>query len=106
MAYLERTTTLDRLSAIGNPTPDERFERARLVETLHGSDEALPLYQSAAAEGHAAASLAAGRVLLDRMDAAGVALKATEARDVDALFGSGEAINEACDACHAKYQEQ
>lgn len=74
VAYLERTTTLDRLSAIENPTPDERFERARLVETLHGSDEALPLYQSAAAEGHAAASLAAGRVLLDRMDAAGVAL--------------------------------
>jgi hypothetical protein len=40
------------------------------------------------------------------MDTAGVALKATEARDVEALFASGEAINEACDACHVKYQEQ
>jgi len=56
------------------PTADERFERARLVETLHGPDRALPIYQSAAAQGHAAASLAAGRVLLERMDAAGIAL--------------------------------
>ncbi|HVH27190.1 MAG TPA: hypothetical protein VM818_10535 [Vicinamibacterales bacterium] len=40
------------------------------------------------------------------MDAGGVALKATEARDVEGLFSSGEAINEACDACHMKYQQQ
>jgi Zn-dependent protease with chaperone function len=72
--YLELTTTLDGLEAIEMPTPDERFERASLVERLHGPDQALPFYQSAAAEGHAAASLAAGRVLLDRMDATGIAL--------------------------------
>jgi Zn-dependent protease with chaperone function len=72
--YLEQITTLDRLAAIEAPTADERFERARLVETLHGPDRALPIYQSAAAQGHAAASLAAGRVLLERMDAAGIAL--------------------------------
>jgi hypothetical protein len=72
--YLERTTTLDRLAAIAVPNPGELFERAELVEALHGSDRALPIYQSAAEQGHAAASLAAGRVLLDRTDAAGVAL--------------------------------
>jgi Zn-dependent protease with chaperone function len=72
--YLERTTTLDRLAAIENPTPDEVFERAELVETLHDSDHALPLYQRAAEHGHAAASLAAGRVLLDKLDGAGIAL--------------------------------
>ena len=72
--HVERTTTLDRLAAIEMPTPDELFERAHLVETLHGSDHALPIYQSAAAQGHAAANLAAGRVLLDRLDAAGIAL--------------------------------
>jgi len=72
--YLERTTTLDRLAAIEMPTPDELFERAELVETLQGSDHALPIYQSASEQGHAAASLSAGRLLLDRMDAAGIAL--------------------------------
>ncbi len=50
------------------------FERAELVETLHDSDHALPLYQRAAEHGHAAASLAAGRVLLDKLDGAGIAL--------------------------------
>jgi Zn-dependent protease with chaperone function len=72
--YLDRRATLDRLAAIETPTSDELFERAKLVETLDGSDEALPIYQAAAKEGHAAASLAAGRVLLERMDSKGVAL--------------------------------
>jgi Zn-dependent protease with chaperone function len=72
--YLERTATLDRLAAIAKPTPDELFERAGLVEILQGEDHALPIYQSAAEQGHAAASLAAGRVLLGRIDAAGIAL--------------------------------
>jgi Zn-dependent protease with chaperone function len=72
--YLDRRAALDRLAAIETPTPDELFKRAELVETLEGSDEALPIYQSAAEQGHPAASLAAGRVLLDRMDSKGVAL--------------------------------
>ena len=38
------------------------------------------------------------------MDAAAIALRAAEARDVDALFGSGEAINLSCDMCHTRYQ--
>jgi len=73
-AYLERRATLERLAALESPTPDELFERAEVVETLQGSGEALPLYESAAEQGHAAASLAAGRVLLERMDSRGIAL--------------------------------
>ena len=72
--YLDRRATLDRLAAIETPTPDELFKRAELVEALEGSDEALPIYQAAADEGHPEASLAAGRVLLDRMDSKGIAL--------------------------------
>jgi hypothetical protein len=38
------------------------------------------------------------------MDAARIALRATEARDVEALFDAGEAINLSCDMCHTRYQ--
>jgi Zn-dependent protease with chaperone function len=72
--YLGRRATLDRLAAIETPTPDELFKRAELVETLEGSDRALPIYQLASEQGHAAASLAAGRLRLDRMDSKGIAL--------------------------------
>jgi len=40
------------------------------------------------------------------MDASRVALKAIEARNVEALFGSSEAINATCDSCHQRYQRQ
>ena len=40
------------------------------------------------------------------MDASRVALKAVEARNVEALFGSGETINATCDSCHQRYQRQ
>jgi len=72
--YLDRRTALDRLSAIASPTPDELFNRATLIEILDGADQALPIYRSAAEQEHAAASLAAGRLLLDRMDATGITL--------------------------------
>ena len=72
--YLERRATLDRLSAIEAPTADELFTRAELLEILERSDEALPTYQRAAEQGHTAASLAAGRILLDRMDSKGIVL--------------------------------
>lgn len=38
------------------------------------------------------------------MDAAAQSLKAAEAKDADALLASGEVLNNACDACHQKYQ--
>ena len=72
--YVDRRSRLERLAAIATPTPDELFERAELVETLEGMDEALAIYQAAAEQGHPAASLSAGRVLLDRMNAAGITL--------------------------------
>jgi hypothetical protein len=40
------------------------------------------------------------------MDASLVALKATENRDVEGVFASGEAIYMTCDSCHMKYQTQ
>jgi hypothetical protein len=40
------------------------------------------------------------------IDASQVALKAIEARNVEALFGSGETINASCDGCHQRYQRQ
>jgi hypothetical protein len=40
------------------------------------------------------------------MDASRVALKATEAKNVEALFGSGETINASCESCHQRYQRQ
>jgi Zn-dependent protease with chaperone function len=97
--YVERTTTLERLAAIETPSPAELFERAELVETLQDSDHALPIYQSAAEQGHAAASLAAGRVLLDRMDAAGIAL-AEAAMELDERL-----VPEACRILAVYYTE-
>jgi hypothetical protein len=35
-----------------------------------------------------------------------LALKATERKDADALFASGEPINASCDNCHEKYKRQ
>jgi Zn-dependent protease with chaperone function len=72
--YLQRRATLDRLAAIETPTADELFERGEVLEVLHGTGEALPIYERAAAGGHAAAGLAAGRVLLGHMDSKGIAL--------------------------------
>jgi Zn-dependent protease with chaperone function len=97
--YLDRRATLDRLAAIEAPTPDELFKRAELVETLEGSDQALPIYTSAAAQDHAAASLAAGRVLLDRMDPTGIALIE------DSMDRDDRLVPEACRILAEYYQE-
>ena len=97
--YLERTAGLEHLAAIEVPTAEDLFERAALAERLHGSDHALPIYQSAAGRGHAAASLAAGRLLLHRMDAAGIAL-------VEASMDRDERlVPEACGMLAAYYIE-
>jgi hypothetical protein len=87
------------LAAIATPTADERFRRAELVEALEGPDEALPIYQSAAAEGHPAASLAAGRLLLDRMDSTGIALIE------DAMERDDSLVPEGCRVLAAYYRE-
>jgi hypothetical protein len=97
--YLDRRATLDRLVAIETPTPDELFKRAEPVETLEGSDKALPIYESAAEEGHAAASLAAGRVLLDRMDSKGIVLVE------DSMDRDDSLVPEACRILAEYYRE-
>ena len=38
------------------------------------------------------------------IDAAKVALKATEAKSADGILESGDAINMSCDNCHRRYQ--
>jgi Zn-dependent protease with chaperone function len=87
--HLERRATLDRLTAIETPTAADLFNRAEMLEILEGTDQALPIYQRAAEQGHPAASLAAGRVLLGRMDSKGIALvQASMDRD-DSLVPEG-----------------
>ena len=97
--YLDRRATLDRLAAIETPTADELFKRAELLEILEGSDEAFPTYQRAADQGHPAASLAAGRILLDRMDSKGIVLVE------DSMDRDDSLVPQACRILAAYYQE-
>jgi hypothetical protein len=62
------------LERIAAPTLAQRYEKARLVESLEGTDAAFPIYEEAAAAGHAGAALAAGCVLLERDVDRGIAL--------------------------------
>ena len=87
--YLERRATLDRLAALDRPSPDEQFTRGELAETLEGGDAALPFYTSAAAAGHAAAGLAAGRLLLEQMNPAGITLIEDSMSNDDSLVPEG-----------------
>ena len=48
--------------------------RAELLAALSDAEAALPHYQHAAEQGHAAAGLAAGRMMLGRRNVAGVAM--------------------------------
>ena len=70
----DRGQRLAQLAAVPAPTPEQIFERAELTECDGHEQEALDLYRSASAQGHAPAGLAAGRLLLLRDDPAGVAL--------------------------------
>jgi hypothetical protein len=98
-SYVDRRATVDRLAAIEKPTAEELFTRADLIEDLDGSDEVLPLYLSAAVQGHAAASLAAGRLLLDKMDAKGIALVE------DAMGRDDSLVPEACRLLTSYYKQ-
>ncbi len=57
-----------------NPSPDERFELARIVNTLDGPEAAAPLFLALAAEGHHGGRWHAGLHLLAQGDEAGLAL--------------------------------
>jgi len=69
-----RRERLAKLAALRSPTPEQIYERGRLTESEEDENAALELYMSAHEQGHAAAGLAAGRILLDREDASGIAL--------------------------------
>jgi hypothetical protein len=117
-------TTRQIMDGIVMPASAVVFESVATIVDFKGTEERQPrtaeewalVGASAAAIVESGNLLMMGNRVVDKgdwitrtramMDAAGVALKATEARDVEALFASGEAINEACDACHSKYQEQ
>ncbi len=70
----ERHAALERMAAIESPTIQQLCEHADLLDSLERGDEALPIYERAAALGHAGASLAAGRIRLERGDEAGIPL--------------------------------
>jgi hypothetical protein len=112
------------MRGIVSPAANVVFNSVATTITLSGTEERAP--RTAAewnAVGDSAAALVeSGNLLMlgDRavdkgdwmtmsralMDASRVALKAIEARDVGALFGSSEAINTTCDSCHQRYQRQ
>jgi Zn-dependent protease with chaperone function len=80
---------LAALRALDAPTAAERFEHGEVIERLEGADAALPLYRAAAEAGSAAARLEAGRVLLDREEAEGVALVESAMAADEALVPKG-----------------
>jgi Zn-dependent protease with chaperone function len=84
-----RRERLSQLAALPSPTPEETFERGALTEQEGPEDAALDLYQSAFRQGHAAGGLAAGRILLDREDATGIALIAAAMESDAALVEDG-----------------
>jgi hypothetical protein len=112
------------MRGIVSPAANVVFNSVATTITLSGTEERAP---GTAAEWNAvgdsaAALVESGNLLMlgDRavdkgdwmtmsralMDASRVALKAIEARDVEALFASSEAINTTCDSCHQRYQRQ
>ena len=112
------------MDAIVMPAAEVVFDSVGTIVDAKGTEERQPRTATewALVEANAAALIESGNLLMmgsrvkDKdewitmtramMDAGAVALKATQARDVEALFASGAAIYMACDACHMKYQEQ
>jgi Zn-dependent protease with chaperone function len=83
-----RRERLAELEAIASPTSDQLFEYGSLLEEDGRDAAAIDRYRMAHAAGHAAAGLAAGRLLLDRDDQSGMAL-------IEAAMGADAALTEA-----------
>jgi hypothetical protein len=112
------------MRGIVGPAANVVFNAVATTITLSGTEERAPKTdQEWNAVGDSAAALVeSGNLLMlgnraidngdwmmmsrSLMDASRVALKATEARNVEALFASSEAINATCDGCHQRYQRQ
>ena len=73
-AIRTRRARLAQLDAISAPTAQQTYERGVLTEDDERESDALELFLTAHRLGHAAAGAAAGRLLLDRGDASGIAL--------------------------------
>jgi hypothetical protein len=87
-----RRRRLAALTAMSSPSAEEQYECGRLLEADGREDEALARYTSARQQGHAAAAVAGGRLLLDRHDDSGIAL-IDEGMDLDPAL-----IEEGCSA--------
>jgi hypothetical protein len=117
-------TTRQVMDGIVMPAASVVFESVATIVTKEGTEDRQPqtAEEWALVAANAAALIESGNLLMmgrrvvdegdwitmtrAMMDASGLALKAAEARDVEGLFASGEAIFMACDACHMKYQVQ
>jgi hypothetical protein len=120
----EVATVKQIMDGIVMPSAQVVFDAVAIISTVEGTEERQPRTETewALVGASAAALVESGNLLMmgsrvrDKdewivrtramMDAAAVALKATEARDVEALFAAGENVNISCDSCHVKYQEQ
>jgi len=109
------------MDGIVTPAAGKVFESVATIVTVEGTEDRQPRTEAewSLVGANAAALIEAGNLLMmgDRlkdkdewmtmtramMDAAIVSMKATEARDPEALLNSGEALNESCDTCHVKY---
>jgi hypothetical protein len=117
----EVATVKQIMDAIVAPAAERVFESVATIVTFAGTEDRQPRTgdEWALVGANAAAIVEAGNLLLMEsrltdedewitmtramMDAAIISLKATEARDPEALLDSGEALNESCDTCHMKY---
>jgi hypothetical protein len=117
-------TVKQLMDGIIQPSATVVFESVGTIVDATGIHEQQPRTDTEwAAVGASAASLVEGANLLltgDRAvdqgewvkmaramaDAAMVAVKATEARDAQAVLAAGEPLNASCDACHAQYQRE
>ena len=117
----EVATVKQVMDAIVAPAAERVFDSVATIVTVEGTEERQPRTgdEWALVGANAAAIVESGNLLLMEsrltdedewvtmtramMDAAMISLKATEARDPEALLNSGEALNESCDTCHMKY---
>ena len=87
-----RRERLAELEAMASPTAEQTFERSRLTYEEGDERAAFDLCLAAHRQGHPAAGLEAGRMLLGREDASGIAL-------IDAAMAADPALVE--DGCRA-----
>jgi hypothetical protein len=117
-------SVLQIMRGITAPAARSVFDSVATIITPKGTEERAPrtaeewdaVGDSAAALVESGNLLMLGERAIDKgdwmsmsralMDASRVALEATKAKNVEALFNSSEAINTSCENCHERYQRQ